>query len=113
MMKKTIWIIAVVLLGVIALSIPSILWPDISILQAVAWPSLFVQWLLYYLLVGVEGLLWIVAVVNIFVGGYTRPGWARLVGLLIVGLVLLCIVRWVLITTGFVPFSDQPFVPVV
>lgn len=111
-MKKTV-LISLTAIAVLALfTIPAMLWPEAAFARIISWPSLFIQWLLYYILLATEGLLWTVAVLNIFVGGYTSNAWGKLVVCLLVGLALLGLVRWVLMTTGFVPFSDKTFVPV-
>ena len=110
--KKIIGITLIVIAGLALFTLPAFLWPKAGFSQVISWPALFIQWLLYYVLLGIEGLLWVVAVVNIFVGGYTRSGWGRLVVCLLIGLALFGLVRWVLMTTGFVPFSDKVFVPV-
>ena len=110
--KKIIGIALIVIVGLALFTLPAFLWPEARFAQVISWPALFIQWLLYYILLGIEGLLWVVAVVNIFVGGYTRSGWGRLVVCLLIGLALFGLVRWVLMTTGVVPFSDKVFVPV-
>jgi len=80
--------------------------------MVIAWLPLLISWVLYYALVGLEVLFWLVAVLNIFVGGYTRGGWGRLFLCLILGLVFMLLFRWLLTSTGFVPFSDKVFTPV-
>lgn len=110
-MKKVILIIAASLAGVVALSLPTIVWPDVGFFRVVAWLPLLLQWLLYYAFVGLEVLFWIVAVVNVFVGGYTSGGWGRLWLCLLIGLGFMMLFRWVLMSTGFIPFSEKTFTP--
>lgn len=111
--KRAAIIVFLILAGLTLLTVPIFLWPEARIAQVISWPALFIEWLLYYILLGIEALLWIVAILNIFVGGYTRSGWGRLMVCLIIGLALFALVRWVLMTAGFVPFSDKSFVPVI
>ena len=110
--KKVVLIVLASFAGLFLLSLPAMLWPEAGFARVVSWPALLLDWLLYYGIFGIECLFWLVAVVNVFVGGYTNDMWGRLVLCLLAGLALLLLVRWPLVSTGFVPFSDKPFDPI-
>lgn len=109
--KQIILISMAALAGIVLLSLPAVFWPGSGFFRAVAWLPLTLEWLLYYAFVGLEALFWAVAVLNVFVGGYTSEGWGRLVLCLLIGMAFLLLFRWVLMRTGFVPFSDRTFTP--
>ena len=110
--NRIILIVAAVLAGLVLLSLPATFQPENRVFVVVAWLPLLIEWLLYYALVGLETVFWAVAVLNVFVGGYTRNGWGRLFLCLILGLAFLLLFRWILTSTGLVPFSDIIFKPV-
>lgn len=110
--KRIILIVAGVLAAVVILSLPAVFLPDNGVANAISTVPLFIVWLLYYLSVAVDAILWIVCVLNVFVGGYTQKGWIWLVVALIVATAFLFLFTWILTTTGFAPFSDEPFKPV-
>ena len=105
-------IVATALAVVVLLSLPAVFWPENRMFMTIAWLPLLIAWLLYYVLIGLEALFWGATVMNVFVGGYTRSGWGRLVLCLILGLVFMLLFRWILMSTDFVPFSDRSFAPV-
>lgn len=110
--KRIILIVVAALAVVVLLCLPAVFCPENQIFMVIAWLPLLIVWLLYYVMVGLEALFWAVIVLNVFVGGYTRRGWGRIVSCLILGMAFLVLFRWILMSTDFVPFSDKSFKPV-